>query len=201
MGEEEELSRREQIMQAALRVFGKYGFHKATMKRIAVEAGLKSAALIYWYFKDKGELVKAVMQKMSPVIRQISQPEELMERPPEEVLPLFAKAFLSTFENPIMTDGIRIFFSEALRAPEEVSFLVENGPLPALKFVVAYFQHQIDLGRLRPHDPQVSARAFTGTLLVNVMARVMMPQAAEGLPATDDYIREAVEIFLRGLRP
>jgi AcrR family transcriptional regulator len=200
MGEDER-NRREQIIQAALRVFGEYGFHKATMKRIAKEAKLKSPALIYWYFKDKRELVKAVLMTLSPLIRLISNPAGLMDRPPEEVLALFGRGFLSTFANPDVIDGMRILFSEALRAPEDVSLLVESGPGLGLKFVVAYFQRQIDLGRLRPHDPQVSARAFTGTLMVNVMARVVFPQLAEGLPDAEHYVQETVEMFLRGLRP
>jgi AcrR family transcriptional regulator len=199
MGEEDR-NRREQIIQAALRVFAEYGFHKATMKRIAGEAGLKSPALIYWYFKDKGELVKAAMMTFSPLIRQISEPAALMDRPPEEVLTLFGRGLLSTFANPAVVDGMRIFFSEALRAPEEVALMVESGPRLALKFVVAYLQRQIDLGRLRPHDPQVSARAFIGTMLVNIMARVIFPQLAEGLPDADHYVQETVEMFLHGLR-
>lgn len=199
MGDEER-NRREQIMQAALRVFAQYGFHKATMKRIAVEAGLKSPALIYWYFKDKAALVKAVMMSVSPVIQQISEPEGLMDRPPEEVLTLFGRSFLSMYGDPILEGGLRLFFSEALRAPEEVSLLVESGPMLALNFVIAYFQRQIDLGRLRPHDPQISARTFTGSLLVNVMARVILPQVAVGLPDADQYVQETVEMLLRGLR-
>jgi TetR/AcrR family transcriptional regulator len=198
MGEEDR-SRREQIVLAALRVFARYGYHKATMKRIAAEAKLKSPALIYWYFKDKGELVRAVMMTFSPLLRQISAPAGLMDRPPEEVLMLFGRGFLSMYANPAVAEGMRVFFSEALRAPEEVSLLIESGPLPALKFVVAYLQHQIDLGRLRPHDPQVSARVFTGTLLVNIFARMVFPPLAEGLPDPDRYIQEAVEIFLQGL--
>jgi TetR/AcrR family transcriptional regulator len=194
-------NRREQIIQAALRVFAQYGFHKATLKRIAAEAKLKSPALIYWYFKDKDELVKAVMLTLSPLLRQISQPEGLMDRPPDEVLTLFGRGFLGMYANPAAAGGMRLLFSEALRAPEEIAVLVESGPLLALKFIVAYLQHQIDLGRLRPHDPQVSARAFTGTLLVNIFARMAFPQLAEGLPDPDHYVQEAVEMLLRGLRP
>ncbi len=200
MGEEDR-NRREQIIQAALRVFAQYGFHKATLKRIAAEAKLKSPALIYWYFKDKEELVKAVMMTLSPLLRQISQPEGLMDRPPDEVLTLFGRGFLGMYANPAAAGGMRLLFSEALRAPEEISLLVESGPLLALKFIVAYLQRQIDLGRLRPHDPQVSARAFTGTLLVNIFARMAFPQLAEGLPDPDQYVQEAVEMLLRGLLP
>ncbi|MDP8959838.1 MAG: TetR/AcrR family transcriptional regulator, partial [Actinomycetota bacterium] len=48
-------------MDAALRVFAEHGFHKATIKRIAGQAHLRSPALIYWYFTDKVDLFRAAI--------------------------------------------------------------------------------------------------------------------------------------------
>ena len=53
-----EQTRRQQILDAALRVFAREGYHKASIRHIALEAGLKSPPLLYWYFKDKNELFK-----------------------------------------------------------------------------------------------------------------------------------------------
>ncbi len=54
------MDRHQQIIEAALRVFAKEGFHQATIKKIASGAGIKSPASIYWYFKDKDDLFQAV---------------------------------------------------------------------------------------------------------------------------------------------
>ncbi len=51
--------RRAQIVDAALHVMAEHGFRGASIKRIAQHAGLKSPALIYWYFKDKEALFEA----------------------------------------------------------------------------------------------------------------------------------------------
>lgn len=49
-------ARRQQICDAAIRVFGKKGFHTSTMDSVAEEAQV-SVGLIYKYFKDKESLL------------------------------------------------------------------------------------------------------------------------------------------------
>ena len=60
--------RRAQILDAALHVMAEHGFRGASIKRIAERAGLRSPALIYWYFKDKHALLEGVLQRMSPFL-------------------------------------------------------------------------------------------------------------------------------------
>ncbi len=50
--------RREQIIDAALRVFAEKGFARATNSEIAREAGNMTPGLIYYYFKRKEDLRK-----------------------------------------------------------------------------------------------------------------------------------------------
>ena len=59
----EQSDRRNQILEAALRVFGTKGFHKATNKDIAEAAGGISPGLIYWYFKDKEDLFLSIIRE------------------------------------------------------------------------------------------------------------------------------------------
>ncbi|MDQ3943490.1 MAG: TetR/AcrR family transcriptional regulator, partial [Actinomycetota bacterium] len=73
-----------------MRVFAERGSRGATIKQIAREAGIKSPALIYWYFESKEDLYEAVLSEFSPLFRRAADPAELIEGPPEEVLPLLA---------------------------------------------------------------------------------------------------------------
>ena len=54
----------------------------------------------------------------------------------------------------------------------------ERGPLVILGFLERYLRRQIELGRLRPHDPRASARAFMGMLIVYVLGREIFPAVA-----------------------
>jgi AcrR family transcriptional regulator len=52
--------RREQILAAALAVFGQRGFHAANVSDVAAQAGV-SQGTIYWYFDSKEELLTAAL--------------------------------------------------------------------------------------------------------------------------------------------
>src|SRR5688500_11155549 len=92
--------RREQILTAALQVMAEHGFRGASIKRIAERAGLKSAALIYWYFKDKEALLAALLTEMDPFLGEVAAAEQLLDRPPEEVLPRIAEGFVRAVQQP-----------------------------------------------------------------------------------------------------
>jgi AcrR family transcriptional regulator len=50
---------KEDILKASLSAFLKYGFHKATMEKIAKEAGIAKGTL-YLYFSSKEELTQSI---------------------------------------------------------------------------------------------------------------------------------------------
>jgi AcrR family transcriptional regulator len=199
----QELDRRQQILDAAVRAFAKYGFHKASIKQIAKEAKLKSPALIYWYFKDKDDLFRAMLQMRSPLLSQVSdssQLQRIMERSPEEVLAMVARSYFVAFDNPDTVRLFRIFLSEATRYPDVANVFAKNGPAAALKFLAAYLRHQVKLGALRSHNAESAARAFMGVLLMYMLSREIFPPLRENLPEIENYVNEIVSIFLRGLR-
>ncbi len=192
--------RRRQILEAALRVFAERGFHKATVKEIAREAGIKSSALIYWYFEDKDDLFRVVLAEFSPLARLAADPASLMERPPEEVLPMLAGAHLDSFDDPAVVRLLRISLSESALNPGTSSGFIEGLQKMVLGFFVAYLQRQVELGRLEPHDPQSSARAFFGPLVVYILGREVFLTLKDGLPEKEQYVKDVVGIFLDGLR-
>lgn len=55
------MQRREEILNAAMDLFFKYGLMKLTLKDIARNCGIQNTA-IYYYFKDKENLVKTVIK-------------------------------------------------------------------------------------------------------------------------------------------
>src|SRR5438552_17474477 len=94
--DDEPAGRRLQILDAALHVMADRGFRGASIKRIAERAGLKSPALIYWYFKDKQALFEAMLDEMAPVLAVVADAEHLLDEPPDRVLPRIADGLLLT---------------------------------------------------------------------------------------------------------
>jgi AcrR family transcriptional regulator len=187
-------------MEAALRVFAERGFHKATIKEIAREAGIKSSALIYWYFEDKDDLLHTVMAEFSPLLQQVIDPNALMDRSPDEVLPLIAKALLDSYDDPALVQLLRVALSESVLNPEASSYFLRDAQKMVFSFFITYLQHQIELGTLRLHDPQSTARSFFGTLVIYILSREIFPHFKPGLPDKEQYVKDVVGIFLDGLR-
>src|SRR5260370_21531842 len=198
---EEETDRRQQIVDAAFEEFAEHGFRGATIKRIAQRARLRSQALIYWYFRAKEALFEAVLGQQLPIVRMVLDPAPLLDLPPEEVLPRLARAYLATADRPGAQRLVRLLAPELIRRPEVADAV--GGPLIAkiLDFMKTYLAHQVELGRLRPHDVRASARAFIGMILPQLGGKLFLPALrADGL-TDEEHIATLVAIFLRVLRP
>lgn len=196
---EEATDRRSQILEAAFEEFADKGFRGATIKSIAAEAGLQSPALIYHYFPDKGALLREVMESRIPIVQAVTDPEQLMDLPPEKLLKRLALAYLAFDQTN--TKELRLVIGEAIRRPEVAEVFIEDGPGRVLEFLKGYLAHQVEKGRLRPHDVRSSARAFIGVLMPQVIGKVLFPTlVADGL--TDEaHLETAIEVFLKGLEP
>ena len=191
--------RRAQILDAALHVMAEHGFRGASIKRIAERAGLKSPALIYWYFKDKYAVFEAMLRRMSPFLNVVAEAEASLDEPPEVVLPRIVESFLLTVQVPANRRLVRIVLSEVARHPAVATFFAERGPLVILSSLERYLSRQVELGRLRPHDPRAAARAFMGMLIVYALGREIFPVVGAGFPPADEYGKQVTAIFLGGL--
>ncbi len=88
--------RKAQILDAALRVFARKGFHRARMDDIAEEAGL-SKGLLYWYFRSKDALIESLLTLLfEPDLRDLERLLAETTRPIPERLRELANNALST---------------------------------------------------------------------------------------------------------
>jgi len=197
----EERDRRSRILDAAFEEFSTKGFKGATIKSIANEAGVQSPALIYHYFPDKETLFREVLGARIPVLRAVRDPAGLMDLPPEDVLPMIARKYLSTFDNPTAQRMLRLMIGEAMRRPEIAEIFGNTVIKRVLGFLKSYMARQVELGRLRPHDVRSSARAFIGMLLPQAGGKLLFPAIREDGLTDEEHIETAVNIFLEGLRP
>jgi TetR/AcrR family transcriptional regulator len=199
--ESPETERRRQIVDAALEEFASQGFRGATIKRIAERARLQSHALIYWYFPSKEDLFQAVLGRHLPILQLVLDPDALRERPPEDALPQIARAYLAMADRARAQRLLRLILPEVIRRPEMADQLGGRMIARILDVIKAYLAHQVELGRLRPHDVRASARAFVGMLLPQLGGKLLLPSLqADGL-TDEEHIATIVAIFLRGLKP
>ncbi len=70
--------RREELMDAALEVFLRYGPRKGTLEDVASKAGMATTSL-YYYFKNKREIIRAVASR--EIDRLIVNIQQALEQP------------------------------------------------------------------------------------------------------------------------
>src|SRR3712207_2425068 len=98
--------RRNQLVDAALRLFAEKGFEKTTIKDLTEAVGV-AQGLIYHYFESKEELLFAAVDRHGflPELRRVLAAS--YERPAEEVLPEIAGDFYALLEEK--RDLVRVF--------------------------------------------------------------------------------------------
>lgn len=193
--------RRQQIIDGALQVFAHKGFEKATNKEIAEAAGIGSPGLIYHYFKDKGDLLQQVVEQRMPFLQLLTHSdEEIMSKPPREVLMIFGKAFLRVADNPTSIALFKLILGEAMRQPAVAELVNRIGPSRSIGFLTRYLEKQMAAGVLKPMNSGAAARCFMGSLVAYLLTRNVFLQPDAQQISPDTMVATAVEIFLRGMQ-
>src|SRR5437667_10034485 len=155
-------ARRNQILDAATTVFAEKGFHRATIKDIARQAGIADGT-IYTYFASKTEVLLGILHRLN----------ESTER--EGHFALGSEQDLRTFFTAYLRQRVSLLWPNAQVFQAVLPELLTNGELrqqyyeqvlvPTFKLGEHYFQIQSEEGHLRQIDPPLAARAIAGTLL------------------------------------
>ena len=85
--------RRAQLTRAAYKVVGEKGYNEFTIKDIAVEAGL-STGLVHYYFKNKEELLFTLLKEMNANLKyNLNKTLTVLEEPQDKLLAFCDEAF------------------------------------------------------------------------------------------------------------
>src|SRR3989440_10412009 len=82
-------ARRKQILEAATQVFAEKGFHRATIKDIARQAGIADGT-IYTYFASKTEVLLAILNRLN----ETTEREQQFAQGSEQDVRSFFRAYL-----------------------------------------------------------------------------------------------------------
>lgn len=163
-------SRRNQILDAATKVFAEKGFARATIKEIARQAGVADGT-IYIYFKNKHELMLGLMHRLN---RSDQRAEDFAQADANDVEEFSAAYFRQRLhfmgeQMPAFQAILQeVLGNEELRK-EYFSQVVE----PTFALAEPFFQKLIADGVIRPFDPAMAMRVLTGTVLGMLMLRML----------------------------
>lgn len=159
--------KRQQIAQAAGKLFVTQGYEATTMDAIAREAGV-SKATVYAHAKNKQELFAACVRGVaSRVYQSVDAAGEVAgggTPDAEAVLRRFAFSFLEVIMTPRAQGVYRMVVAEAPRNPELGRIFFEQGPAVVQARLTAIIAELRDAGALEVDDPAVAAQEFLGLM-------------------------------------
>jgi AcrR family transcriptional regulator len=187
--------KRRQLLDAAVRVFARKGFHASRVGDIAEEAGV-AHGLLYHYFDSKDQVLEAVFQEnWTVLVARIASVEE-SDEPAVDQLRHIAAIILRTWLH--LPDVVRVLVREFGRSPEVAERLGELvQPIHAIERVIA---RGVERGEFRRDiDPVFAATVVYGSIDELLTAWVLgrLPASEEDVAAAE---RTLLEVSLQGLQ-
>jgi AcrR family transcriptional regulator len=196
----EEKDRRQQILDAAQKVFAAKGFDGASIKDLAKAAKI-SPGLLYWYFKDKTDLLVSLLtERIETVFGQLPGSVSF-DAPPADFMAQFAHFYIGTFEQPMNTALFKVVITNTPSFPAAIRRVQSRVVNLVLSTVQSYFQRQIELGRIRPCDTEMVARTFMGSVVAFLLLRhILQDERGRELPV-ETFVNSMTDIVLHGILP
>jgi TetR/AcrR family transcriptional regulator, fatty acid metabolism regulator protein len=186
--------KRRLLLEAAVRVFARKGYHASRVGDIAEEAGV-AHGLIYHYFESKEDVLRAVFRETwRELIATIRSVEQAGHAPPEQLRKVAEILLRSWRRDP---DLVRVLVLEVTRSPHvrgEMDEIAES--FAAIQEIIE--RGQADRSIRADLDARLSSYVFFGAVeeLLTGWALGRLPDSDEDLARAE---RTLVEIVTGGL--
>lgn len=169
----DKVERRNRIMDAAMRVFARSGVHQARMDDVAREARMSKGAL-YWYFRSKEDLLKAILARMfEPDLQLMEELVRQRERSAVERLETMARKALDSLPQMRVTQALLYEFYALAARTGPLQTLIRDYYRRYYELLTELLAQGIEQGELRIQNPQRAAMAllaqFEGLFLISVL--------------------------------
>ena len=206
MGQEEGLSRREreklqhrqEILDAAVKVFAEKGFYNATLDEVAQKAEFSKGAL-YLYFSSKEDILHSIIVMVFSWWHDFTERTLSGERPFREELTTYFKEFAEkAFQQPELFSVISAQHASMFKAlcEESRSDLLQNA-MKDWQFLQDRVEKAIEDGELKNIPPIAIAGLVHGSMDGIINNRWQCPTREKLLDAIDNFM----EIIFTGLEP
>ncbi|RKY67599.1 MAG: hypothetical protein DRQ02_06825 [Candidatus Latescibacterota bacterium] len=191
----EKIAHRQQILEAAKRVFAKKGFHASTVDEIAREADF-SKGTVYVHFANKEDLFFSLIREKTDKLGErlegiIHGPDDV-----ETKLRKFVKAYLTSFDQD--REFFQIMAVERPRLTAETQdrlrVRLRGKYLKTLRLVDEMMQQGVKQGRLTQAEPRFLSITLLG-IINSFIAQWLLLGRKDPLCQREPFI---VELFLKG---
>jgi AcrR family transcriptional regulator len=187
--------RQNQVLDAAVKVFSRLGFHKASMDTIAEEAEM-SKGLLYWYFKSKDAIIAAILKRFFALEqRNLAALENPQGSATERLLQYNQEVLEKTrYLNLLMPIALE-FYALAARQEDVKAFLKEYFKEYREKFT-GLIRQGIAQGEFKAVDPQEAATTLVALYEGTFLLAAIDPKAFN----LESQVNTSFRLLLEGLR-
>jgi TetR/AcrR family fatty acid metabolism transcriptional regulator len=163
-----------QIARAALAVFSRHGFHRATMQEVAEEAGVGKGT-VYLYFPSKDRLLEHTLQTV--VEDYLTELREALGGGPGDVPGRIRKLFAFAVNAAhSQQDRARLMLEGSTGMSEDFKRWLLRLKQSTLMEVASLVEAGVRQGSLREVDPLATAHIIIGTLTSLVATTLWAPE-------------------------
>jgi AcrR family transcriptional regulator len=194
-------SRRDALLQAAIREFLRRGYQGTSLVHIIQTAG-GSRRAIYEEFGDKRGLFTAAVQEICRGSASAADQAKAFELAPDKALRIFGQRLLEVLISRETLALYRMLLGEVSRFPALGRLVFDSVPETAARRLAVYLKEQTKLGVLDVKNPARAAWVFMEMLQGDVHLRALLnPRVKVSRADIRNSVNAAVDLFLNGARP
>ena len=181
--------RRQQIVNAAIKLFAEQGYYSTTIQSIAREAGI-SVGLIYQYFRDKDDVLFLTLKLVLETYeREIPTALEGVEHPLERLC-LALGAYCRVVDRLREATVLTYRSTKSLRADRRI--FIKDGEIRTNRLLEACLRACIAGGHLRPLNDHLLVYQY----VLFAHAWALKQWALRERYTLDDYIDEGIKLLV-----
>jgi TetR/AcrR family transcriptional regulator, fatty acid metabolism regulator protein len=184
--------RRRQILDAAVRVFARQGFHTCRVADIADEAGV-AYGLVYHYFRSKEEVLDTLFTERWDILLQVIRDTDAEDIPPREKLRAIAAFILDSYRHD--PDLMKVIVVEVTRAANSFGLTHGDRIREAYRLIGDVVAKAQEDGAFRTDvTPRFAALAFYG-----IIEQVLTGWIFDPHPIPAEEIEEAKDLVVAAI--
>ena len=184
--------RRRQILDAAVRVFARQGFHTCRVADIADEAGV-AYGFVYHYFRSKEEVLDTLFTERWDILLQVIRDTDAGDLPPRDKLRAIASFILDSYRHE--PDLMKVVVVEVTRAANSFGLTHRDRIREAYTLMGDVVAKAQEDGAFRSDiTPRFAALAFYGIIEQVLTAWIFDPD-----PIPPEEIEEAKDLVVAAI--
>jgi TetR/AcrR family transcriptional regulator, fatty acid metabolism regulator protein len=190
--------KRRAILDAAITVFARQGFHSARVSDVAAEAGV-AYGLVYHYFDSKEQMLNELFSERWKLLLQASQEMQRSDASPRDKLRGVASFIIESYRHE--PELMKVIIVEVTRAANSFGRTHLPEIRAAYDVVAGIVSDAQETGEFRDDvDPDFAAMLFYGAI-----EQLLSGWIFDLVPATDESYEEAKQLVVKticgGLEP